>query len=375
MAKSNFNFNVFAEKEKLRNNGSNFTNWFRNLRIILSGGQKDYVLEKALGNPPAATAPADEKAVYQSRKDDYGVIKSTMLFAMESDLQNRFEDYPGPFEILEELKTMFQTQARSERYEISEKFFNYKMEEGSSVSEHAIEMTGYTQRLEQLDCKILEELKIDIVLQSLPPSYKSFVLTHNQIGSTDTITELFAKLKATEVDIKKDNHVLMVNKPPTFKKGKGAKKPFKKGGGKRVAPTEKKLKSGPKPDTECFYCKDKGHWKRNCPKYLADKKAGTIKGIFDIHVIDVFLTSPRCSAWVFDTGSVANICNSKQELQNRRRLARDEVTMRVGNGSRVDVMAVGTLSLVLPSGLVLNLNKCYYVPALSMNIISGSCLL
>ena len=311
MAKSNFNFNVFAEKEKLRNNGSNFTNWFRNLRIILSSGQKDYVLENALGDAPDATAPADEKVVYQSCKDDYGVIKSTMLFAMESDLQNRFEDYPGPFEILEELKTMFQTQARSERYEISEKFFNCKMEEGSSVSEHAIKMTGYTQRLEQLECTIPEELKIDRVLQSLPPSYKSFVVTHNQIGSTDTITELFAKLKAAEVDIKKDNHVLMVNKPPTFKKGKGAKKPFKKGGGKRVAPAEKKLKSGPKPDTECFYCKDKGHWKRNCPKYLADKKAGTIKGIFDIHVIDVFLTSPRCSAWVFDTGSVANICNSK----------------------------------------------------------------
>ena len=51
MAKSNFNFNVFAEKEKLRNNGSNFTNWFRNLRIILSSGQKDYVLGKALGDP------------------------------------------------------------------------------------------------------------------------------------------------------------------------------------------------------------------------------------------------------------------------------------------------------------------------------------
>ena len=177
------------------------------------------------------------------------------------------------------------------------------------------------------------------------------------------------------MDIKKDNHVLMVNKPPSFKKGKGAKKPFKKGSGKHVTLAEKKLKSGPKPDTECFYCKDKGHWKRNCPKYLADKKAGTIKGIFDIHVIDVFLTSPRCSAWVLDTGSVANICNSKQELQNRQRLVRDEVTMRVGNGSRVDVMAIGTLSLVLPSGLVLNLNKCYYVPALSMNIISGSCLL
>src|SRR4051812_44792796 len=148
MAKYNFNFNVFAEKEKLKNNGSNFTNWFRNLRIILAGGQKDYVLEKALGDAPAIDAPADENVVYQSRKDDYGVIKSTMLFAMESDLQNRFEEFAGPFEIREELKTMFQTQARSDRYEISEKFFNCKMEEGSSVIEHAIKMSGYTQRLD-----------------------------------------------------------------------------------------------------------------------------------------------------------------------------------------------------------------------------------
>jgi hypothetical protein len=51
MDKSNFNFNMFAEKEKLKNNRSNFTNWFRNLRIILADGQKAYVLEKALGNP------------------------------------------------------------------------------------------------------------------------------------------------------------------------------------------------------------------------------------------------------------------------------------------------------------------------------------
>ena len=49
--------------------------------------------------------------------------------------------------------------------------------------------------------------------------------------------------------------------------------------------------------------------------------------------------------------------------------------MRVGNGSKVDVIAVGTLPLHLPSGLVLDLNNCYLVTALSMNIISGSCLM
>ena len=100
-----------------------------------------------------------------------------------------------------------------------------------------------------------------------------------------------------------------------------------------------------------------------------------MKGIFDIHVIDVYLTNARSSAWVFDSGSVAHICNSKQGLRMKRRLAKDEVMMRVGNNSIVDVIAVGTLPLHLPSGLVLDQNNFYLVPALSMNIISGSCLM
>ena len=49
--------------------------------------------------------------------------------------------------------------------------------------------------------------------------------------------------------------------------------------------------------------------------------------------------------------------------------------MRVGNGSKVAMIAVGRLPLHLSSGLVLDLNNCYLVPALSMNIISGSCLM
>ena len=49
--------------------------------------------------------------------------------------------------------------------------------------------------------------------------------------------------------------------------------------------------------------------------------------------------------------------------------------MHVGNGSKVDVIVVDTLPLHLPLGLVLDLNNCYLVPVLSMNIISGSFLL
>jgi hypothetical protein len=158
---------------------------------------------------------------------------------------------------------------------------------------------------------------IDRILQSLPPSYKGFMMNYNMQGMNKMISELFAMLKATEVEVKKEHQVLMVKKGTSFKKGKGKMGNFNKNGKLVAAPT-KKPKSGPKPETECFYCKGTGHWKRNCPKYLADMKAGNVnKGTFDIHVIDVYLTNARSSTWVFDTGSVAHICNSKQELRNK----------------------------------------------------------
>ena len=154
------------------------------------------------------------------------------------------------------------------------------------------------------------------------------------------IPKLFVMLKSIKVEIEKEHQVLMVNKNTSFKKkGKGQKGKFKKNR-KQVAAPIKKPKARPKPETECFYCKGNGHWKRNYPKNLADKKDGKVKGTFDIHVIDVYFTSVHSNPRVFDTGSVAKISNSKLELQNGQRLVKGEVTMCVGNDSKVDKITI-----------------------------------
>ena len=117
---------------------------------------------------------------------------------------------------------VFQAHARVERYEVSDKFFSCKMEENSSVSEHILKMSGYYNNLTQLGVDLHVDCVIDRVLQSLPPSYKSFVMNYNMQWMDKTIPELFAMLKAAEVEIKKEHQVLMVNKTTSFKKkGKG----------------------------------------------------------------------------------------------------------------------------------------------------------
>ncbi|KAK8564635.1 hypothetical protein V6N12_058218 [Hibiscus sabdariffa] len=66
--------------------------------------------------------------------------------------------------------------------------------------------------------------------------------------------------------------------------------------------------------------------------------------------------------------------HQSQGLHMRRNLGKGDVDLRVGNGARVAALAVGIYVLSLPSGLVLNLENCYFVPSLTKNIISVSCL-
>ena len=70
----------------------------------------------------------------------------------------------------------------------------------------------------QLGVNLPDDGEIDRILQSLPPSYKSFVMNYNMQGMEKTIPELFVMLKAAEVEIKKEHQVLMVNKTTSSKK-------------------------------------------------------------------------------------------------------------------------------------------------------------
>ena len=68
------NFNAFLEKSKLKDDGSNYRDWVRNLRIILIAAHNNYVLEAPVGARPAADATADVVNVLQSKVDDYSIV-------------------------------------------------------------------------------------------------------------------------------------------------------------------------------------------------------------------------------------------------------------------------------------------------------------
>ena len=68
------NFNAFLEKAKPKDDGSNYMDWVRNLRIILIAAQKNYVPDAPLGERPAAGADTFVMNVWQSKAGDYSIV-------------------------------------------------------------------------------------------------------------------------------------------------------------------------------------------------------------------------------------------------------------------------------------------------------------
>jgi hypothetical protein len=203
--------------------------------------------------------------------------------------------------------------------------------------------------LEKLGFPLGQELATDFILASLPPSYGNFISNYHMHGAKKGLNELCGMLKIAESDIKKSTgggHVMAVQNKPNFKKKGTSWK--KKGKAKVENPTpnpDPKAKTGPAADTECFHCHEKGHWKRNCKVYLASlknrgSKSTSKSGTLTVYVIDILIADSFINSWVFDTGSVAHICNSMQELTRSRSMARGEVDFRVGNKQEEKLISV-----------------------------------
>ena len=86
-----------------------------------------------------------------------------MLYGLEPGLQKHFEHHRA-YKMFQELKLVFQTHARVERYETSHKYFTYKMEENSPASEHVLRLSGYYNRLNQVGFNLPDKIVIDRIL-------------------------------------------------------------------------------------------------------------------------------------------------------------------------------------------------------------------
>jgi hypothetical protein len=368
---NNLSLRSVLEKDKLSH--TNFLDWYRNLRIVLKHEKKFYVLENPIPEEPPTTPKATHDT-WLKHVDDSIEVSCLMLTSMIPDLQKDLEHH-GAYDMLAQLKEMFQQQARTERFETVRALHACKMEEGQSVSTYVLKMKSHIDHLNRLGSPITNELATDLILNSLTKSFDPFVMNYNMNGWEKTISELHAMLKTAEKNIpRKPSNVLMIREgrvKKTQSQNSKTKAKVAKGKGKKIAPRpQPKNKEKVAKEDACFECGVIGHWKRNCPTYLAELKKKKVGEASSSGIFTIELFTFSSNTWVFDTGCGTHICNSLQGFRKSRQLKAGEMVLHVGNGASVAVQALGAFDLLLPNGLYLTLNNICFVPSLTRNIIS-----
>ncbi|KAH6823403.1 hypothetical protein C2S53_000141 [Perilla frutescens var. hirtella] len=125
--------------------------------------------------------------------------------------------------------------------------------------------------------------------------------------------------------------------------------------------------------------------KRNAPKKAADEVPKVKKPKAKIPP-EEFKSKTKCfkcgqpatcstQSWVVDTGATDHVCISLQGFLVKRQLSEDEITVYMGNATRVVAVAVGDVVLPFSSDRTLVLKDCLYVPGFRRNLISVSKLI
>ncbi|GJW98153.1 retrotransposon protein, putative, ty1-copia subclass [Tanacetum coccineum] len=318
-------FRTFFEKQKLT--GLNFMEWYRNLRIVLSVEDKLPYLEQPI---PAMPVPPAGQVLHPNVLNTHNAwvkaskeIARLMLMTMDQ-ISKRIRSNLVHMICYKELKTLYIQHVDQELLQTVREFHGVSKQE-----------EGY------------------LILVSLRKEYDGFVQNYNMHSMGKTMTGLHAMLKLHEQTLSPREAapaLHAIRNPPTPKKDNPAK------------------------DAICHQCGEVGHWRRNCPVYLAElmKKKKLSQGASTSGIFTIELYSFPSTSWVYDTGCGTHICITTQGLRGSRKLKPGALSLYVGDGHRAAVEAIGEFHLCLPSGLVLILHNCHYAPSITRGIISVS---
>ncbi|GJV38981.1 hypothetical protein Tco_1417421 [Tanacetum coccineum] len=233
----NINYSAFMsmfEREKL--SGNNFNDWFCQLKLVLRVEKKMYVIEQPIPPAPAADSAANVLAEWNAIYDAYNEMACLMLRSITPKIHRQFENYT-PYEMLQELKSMFEKQARVGGYNLIPNFMLAKQRRNYN-------MHNMGKTIGELHAMLIEYEK------GLPKKAKT--------------PQVMAIISGK---IQKANKKSLKAKGKGKANGKGKDKQFYTPKPKNPKPS---AKEHPAKDDTYHHYKEVGHWKRNYPVYLTE---------------------------------------------------------------------------------------------------------
>ena len=262
------------------------------------------------------------------------------------------------------LEGMFAKSTASERQTAINDLINTRMT-GERVKDHCLVMISHISRVEVMGEKLQKEMKIDLILQSLPKHFNKFKVNYNMHKMDLTPVQLMHEVESAEQSLKEPGSINFTEGSVKPKgKLKGGNKNKKK---KAVIPVTKS-DAMKKPKGKCFKCGQKGHWKQNCPKATKKPSMG------DLLVVEACLVVNFNDKWIIDSGATNHVCYSWQWFKHSTSIEEGQRYLKLGNVEIISVKAKGPVFFILENNRTLCLEDCLFATDFKRNLVYVSCL-
>ena len=301
-------------------NGNNFEDWKTNLYIVLDYEKIKFVLNTPKPAIPEAGANDIQKKEYATWENANTSLRCYILASVVGHLRQQITPLDSGVEMLQTLEGMFAKSTASERQAAITDLINTRMTSGR-VKDHCLAMISHISRAEVMGEKLRKEMKIDLILQSLPKHFNQFKVNYNMHKMDLTPVQLMHELESAEQSLKEPGSI---NFTEGSVKPKGKPKGNKNKKKKAVIPVTKS-NTMKKPKGKCFKCGQKGHWKQNCPK--ATKKPG----MGDLLIVEACLVENFNYKWIIDSGATNHVCYSLKWFKHNTSIEEGQIYLKLGN--------------------------------------------
>lgn len=244
-----------ADKEILeltKLDGTNYSMWKFGITFLLQAKELTSFVNGTETEPDRATK-ADDWKTYMKKSSQAAVI---LLSSVEKNLHPNLINCSRPQQIWEKLQILYGDSNIDAKQNAWEHFYAFRMNEGESVAVQIERLESICRKLEDAGEKVSEAAVISKLLSSLPSRFSVFRIAWDC---------------TPEAERKKDHliaRLLKEDKRPSENQDMSALALQVQRTSLREAPNKKTKKQriqDLKNRTKCAYCKEKGHWVRECP--------------------------------------------------------------------------------------------------------------
>ena len=342
--------------------GDNYKVWKERVLLHLGWMDIDYAIRK--DEPPGITETSTPDAVDLYEKWERSNRLSVMFIKTKicASIRGSVDQHTKVKDLLHAIDEQFETSDKSLASTLIMKFSSMRHNEFKSVRDYIMRMRDIAAQLKDLEVTMSDSFLVHFILCTLPPQYGPFKISYNTHKDKWSINELLTMCVQEEGRLRmEEGEKVNLTIASSSKKRKDHIQ--EKGKGKFSA------KPDIKKESSCFFCKKKGHVKKDCIKFKTwlEKKGNFLAFVYESNMVNI-----NHNTWWIDSGISIHVSNTLQGMTNLRKPMGSEHYIYSGSQMSSHVEAVGTCSLILSSGFSLHLEKTFYVPGFTRNLISVS---